>query len=94
MIAPAVAHGPDSAAASSTAAVPVDTGLVTVLKGAIWVGSLFVAIFTFIWIVFSRHECAQGAHDATGRPKRNRQMLAELKSDIEALKGPKTSWRS
>ncbi|WP_454805267.1 hypothetical protein [Paraburkholderia fungorum] len=88
VVAPAVAHGVDSAS-SSAVTVSVDRDLITLLKGAIWVGSIFIAIFAFIGIAFFGMDVRKARTTLHDAQKETREMLAELKSDFEALKGLK-----
>ncbi len=76
----------DAASAPLTTTISIDRDLVVLLKGAIWAGGIFIAIFAFISVAFFGVDVRNARAALLDAQKDTRNRLDELKIDFEALK--------
>jgi len=64
----------------------LDENLVTFVKGAIWVGGIFLAIFTFIGVAFFGWDVRKARNSIAEIQKEMVQSIKEIRSDIISMK--------
>ncbi|MFJ1260749.1 hypothetical protein [Cupriavidus sp. CuC1] len=84
-LAPFVAFAADGASASTTVALS-DRDLVTLIKGAIWVGGIFIAVFAFFSVTFFGIDVRKARAALLDAQKETRALLDELNVDFAAMK--------
>lgn len=88
-LAPAAAVAATAMSSPQAVTVSVDSDLLVLIKGAIWVGSIFIALFAFIGVAFFGWDVRKARASLADAQHETRELMKELHADFAEMKALK-----